>query len=314
MFIRPPGRHAAPALAFCAAVTFGACLAEARAQTPYDSINKAAAAGSITVHPIRGRISMLEGSGGNITVLTGPEGVFMVDAGIAVSRQKIEAALRDLNAGPIRHLVNTHWHWDHADGNRWVRASGATLMAHPSTIAHLGDTIRIDEWGHTFTPVPTGDRPTIAVGAERTMSMNGETVRITPFDTGHTDGDLLVHFVQSDVLALGDTFWNGGYPFIDYHVGGGVDGVIRQAEFSLGKAMDGTRIVPGHGPVGSRIDLTAYRDMLVATRDRISELKRQGRTLEQVIAAKPTAAYDAKWGRSIVAPDMFTALVYKSLH
>lgn len=302
-----------PRLLLTPLLLVAATVASAQAQKPYAMINAAAASSPVTITKARGNISVLQGSGGNITVLSGPEGFFLVDAGIAVSKQKIGAALQKLGNGKIRYLANTHWHWDHTDGNGWVQAAGATVMAHPRTIAHLGQTIRIVEWGHTFTPVSKLDLPTVAIPSERTVKLNGETVRIMTIGDGHTDGDLSVNFEKANVLALGDTFWNGMYPFVDYMAGGDIDGAIRQANAGIARSNANTIIVPGHGPIGRRADLIAFRDMLVDVRAKVAALKAKGRTLEQTIAAKPTAAYDAKWGKSIVNPALFTALVYRGV-
>jgi glyoxylase-like metal-dependent hydrolase (beta-lactamase superfamily II) len=238
----------------------------------------------------------------------------MVDAGIAVSRGKIEAALQKIQPGKIQTLINTHWHWDHTDGNGWVRAAGAAIIATPQTAAHLGQTIRVEEWGHTFTPVEAGARPTELVTApEKTLSADGETVRIRVYMDSHTDGDLSVYFEKADVLFTGDTWWNGLYPFIDYAEGGGIDGMIKAADANIAMTTDKTIVVPGHGPVGDRAQLIAYRDMLVAIRDRVAALKQAGKTLEQAIAAKPTASFDAQWGQAIISPALFTTLVYRGV-
>lgn len=306
-------RHSAvPILAAALCQTIGAASAE-KARTPYDIINAAAARTDVPVTPLRGGVTMLEGSGGNISVLVGPDGVLMVDAGIALSREKIAARLKELSKQPVRYVINTHWHWDHTDGNAWLHAAGATLMASPNTIHHLGESIRIAEWNHTFKPAPEGARPTVAVAQDKTMEINGETVLIRPYGAAHTDGDLSVYFKRADVLATGDTFWNGQYPFIDYVAGGGIDGMISQATKNIALVTDKTMIVPGHGPVGKLADLIAFRDMLVDVRARVAALKSKGRTLDQVIAAKPTAAYDAKWGTSVITPALFTQLVFRGV-
>jgi len=287
--------------------------AVAQAESPYNAINAEAASSPVTAHPVRGKISVLEGSGGNITVLTAPEGKFLVDGGIAVSRSKIEAALRGLGAGPVKYVVNTHWHWDHTDGNGWLKAAGATMVAHPNTIRHLSETITVVEWGHTFTPVPAADLPTQSVSAKTTIALGGESVQVEPFMPAHTDGDLFVYFPAEDVLATGDTFWNGLYPFIDYAAGGGINGVIKAANANIAHAGPNTLVVPGHGPVGGRAELIEYRDMLVAIRANVAALKGQGKSLDEVVAAKPTAAFDAKWGNAVISPALFTALVYQGV-
>jgi glyoxylase-like metal-dependent hydrolase (beta-lactamase superfamily II) len=283
-------------------------------QTPYDQINQEAARTDVAVTRIRDNVSQLAGSGGNITVLVAPQGLVMVDAGIALSREKLAARLRALSPAPVLQVINTHWHWDHADGNGWLHSGGATLVAHPNTIRHLGETIRVAEWEHTFTPVPEKDRPTVAVAQQRRTDVGGEPVEIRTYGgAAHTDGDLAVYFPREDVLATGDTWWNGQYPFIDYVAGGSIDGMIRAANQNIAWATDQTRVVPGHGPAGGRAELVEYRDMLVDVRARVAKLKAQGRTLQEVLAAKPTAAYDAKWGKSVVSPELFTTLVYRGV-
>jgi glyoxylase-like metal-dependent hydrolase (beta-lactamase superfamily II) len=290
----------------------GPALAQAPA-TPYSTINAAAAVAPITVHPLGNGVSMLEGSGGNIGVLANRDGLLIVDCGIEVSRQKIEQALRRLNSGPLRYAVLTHWHWDHADGDGWVRRRGAQLMASRGTIARLGQTIRVEEWGHTFPPVSAADLPNVELEGERRLPFGDETVVIRPYRVSHTDGDLSVYFTRADVLQTGDTFWNGMYPFIDHVAGGNIGGMIDAANANLALATAATRVIPGHGPAGDRADLLAFRDMLVDIRDRIAALKSQGLSLEHIQATRPTASYDARWGQSIISGNLFTALVYRGL-
>lgn len=282
-------------------------------ETPYAKINAAAAADAVTVQPLRGGVSLLQGSGGNMVALASPKGLFMVDDGIAVSQGKIEAALRQIGPGPISYVVNTHWHWDHADGNVWANRDGATLIGQANTAKHLTETIRVEEWGHTFAPEPARGRIALLVGEEKTMAFGADIVRMRHYAPSHTDGDLSVYFKRADVLATGDTWWNGLYPFIDYVAGGSIDGMIRAANDNIAMAGPETIVVPGHGPVGGQADLVEYRDMLVAIRGNVAALKRQGKSLDETIAAGPTAAYDAKWGQAVISPALFTTLVYRGV-
>jgi len=281
--------------------------------SPYSDINAAAKAGPINVHRIRGNISMLDGSGGNITALAGPSGFFLVDTGIAVSQKMIVDALHTIQPGGIHLAVDTHWHWDHADGNGWVRATGASIIADKTAVARLQQTVRVVEWEHTFVPKPRASLPNIVITGDKVLNINGETVRIRHYLPGHTDNDMSVYFTKADVLSVGDTFWNGQYPFIDYATGGSISGAIRAADANIAMSTAHTIIVPGHGPVGDRASQVAFRDMLVAVRDRVKALKRKGMTLSQIEDAQPTAAYDAKWGRSVISGKLFTALVYRGL-
>ena len=285
----------------------------AQVVSPVTKINEAAAKAEITVQSLRGNISVLMGSGGNITVLTGPEGKLMVDAGIAVSRPKIEVALNGISPAPLKYLINTHWHWDHTDGNEWVHSLGATVIAQENTLKRLSTTTRVEEWNYTFQPWPIGSRPTVTFKTDKTLKFDGETIVIKGFGPGHTDSDVTVYFTKADVVSLGDIFWNGVYPFIDSDTQGSIDGMIHLVNASLEHVTDKTIIIPGHGPVGNRAQLVEFRDMLVGIRENVARLKKQGKSLDEVIAAKPTAAYDAKWGGFVIDPVFFTRLVYASL-
>lgn len=282
-------------------------------RTPYEVINHAAATSPIVVHRLRGGISMLEGSGGNIGVLVGREGKLMVDCGIAVSQAKIEHALAELGPGRLHYAILTHWHWDHSDGDAWVRNAGATLIAHKLAVQRLTQTVRVVEWGHTFTPIRKKDLPNSVLTGDKLLRFDGETVRIRHYRPGHTDGDLSVRFERADILQTGDTFWNGMYPFIDYVTGGSIDGAIAAANANIAMAGVHTMVIPGHGPVGDRAALIAFRDMLVSVRARVAALKSQGKSLEEVQAAHPTAALDAKWGGSVIDGKLFTTLVYRGV-
>jgi glyoxylase-like metal-dependent hydrolase (beta-lactamase superfamily II) len=301
-------------LAFVALAGLLAASAPAPASaSPYSDINAAAAANPVTTHHVRGHISMLDGSGGEITVLSGPEGILMVDAGIAVSQRKIQAALRAINPGKLRYVILTHWHWDHADGDGWVRRAGATIVADKAAVRRLSQTNRVVEWEHTFTPNPKADLPNEVITGDKTLTFAGETVRIRHYRPGHTDGDMSVYFQKADVLSTGDTFWNGLYPFIDYVTGGSIDGAIRAANANLTMAKPGTLVVPGHGPLGNRAQLVAFRDMLVKVRGNVAALKARGLSADEAVAAKPTAAFDAQWGQSVINGALFTRLVYRGV-
>ncbi len=274
-------------------------------------ILREAATAEIGVQPLRGGVSVLTGSGGNIAVLATPEGKVMVDAGIAVSRPRIRAALDGLGRGPVRYVINTHWHFDHTGGNEWLHEEeGATVVAHKKTWERMSAATRVEGWGHTFSPSPEGALPEAVFVGERSLELGGATLCLRYCGPAHTDTDLCVHFEGADVLHVGDTWWNGHYPFLDYSTGGGILGTIRATEENLARAGRDTLIVPGHGPVGTRWDLVGYRDMLVSVYERVALLKRQGRTLGEVVAARPTTAFDARWGAFLIGPDAFTGLVY----
>lgn len=285
----------------------------AQAVSPVTKINDAAAKADITVESLRGNISVLMGSGGNIVVLTGADGKLMVDGGIAVSRVKIQAALDRISNAPLKYLINTHFHWDHTDGNEWLHNLGATVIAQENTLKRLSVATRVEDWNFTFQPAPIAARPTVTFKTDKTLKFDGETIIMKSYGIGHTDSDCWVYFKNADVMALGDVWWNGYYPFIDNSTGGGIDAIIHWANLSLEKVTDKTVIIPGHGPVGNRAEFVKFRDMLVAVRENVRRLKKQGKSIEEVIAAKPTAAYDAKWGGFVIDPAFFTRLIYAGL-
>ena len=282
----------------------------AEAQGIVDMIKSEAAKAPIDVKTLRNNVSVLMGSGGNIAVLTGPDGKVLIDAGIAVSKPRIQEALDGLGKEPITKLVNTHWHFDHADGNDWLHSAGATILAHENTRKHLSMTQRVDDWNYDFPASPSGAVPTEIIDDAAEVKANGETLRIKYYGPAHTDGDLSVYFAEADILHTGDTFWNGIYPFIDYSTGGNIDGAIKAAQANVDATTDKSIIVPGHGPVGTHADLVAFRDMLVAIRDNVAALKAKGHSLDETIAAKPSAAFDEKWGKFVIDPAFFTRLVY----
>jgi glyoxylase-like metal-dependent hydrolase (beta-lactamase superfamily II) len=298
-------------------LTAGICLSPrmvfAQAQSPVITIKKAAATAKISVTKLRGNISVLEGSGGNIAVLNGPQGRLMVDGGIGVSKVNVSAALKSISNQPLKYLINTHWHFDHADGNAWLHEAGATIMSQENTRKHLAVTTRVDDWNYTFPPAPEGALPTITFKDAHTLAFNGETLQMKHYAPAHTDGDISVYFPNADVIHVADTWWNGYYPFIDYNTGGNITGMIKAAELNISRTTDKTIIIPGHGPIGNRKQLIEFHDMLVSINGKVSALKQQGKTLNEIITSKPTAVYDAKWGGFVIDPAFFTRLVYKGV-
>ena len=285
----------------------------AQARNIVEGFRAEAGKAPVTVRALRGNVSVLEGWGGNIAVLTGHEGRLLVDAGMTATQPRIIEALTSLGPDPVRHLINTHWHFDHTDGNEWLHEAGATILAHENTRTHLASAQRVDDWNHDFPPAPAGAVPADTLATERSLEFNGATVRLKYYGPAHTDGDVSVTFAEADVLHTGDTFWNGIYPFIDYSTGGSIDGMIRAAESNLAAATQETIVIAGHGPIGDRAQLQGYRDMLVQVRDAVAALKKQGHSIDDAVAANPTAAFDARWGGAVIDPGFFTRLVYKGV-
>ena len=273
----------------------------------------AASQAKITTRPLRRNISVVEGSGGNIAVLTGKDGKLLIDSGFAVSKTRVLEALNSLSADPITHLINSHWHIDHTDGNDWVHSAGAAITAHENTKKHLSTSTRVEGWEYTFPPSPAGAVPTTVFSDEFNLHHNDTNIALKYYGPAHTDSDISAVFEEADVILVGDTWWNGIYPFIDYSTGGSIDGMIRAVDRNLSVVTDKTTIIPGHGPVGNKGGLTEFREMLATIRNKVAGLKKQGKSLSETVAAKPTAAYDAKYGQFLISPAFFTTLVYSGV-
>jgi glyoxylase-like metal-dependent hydrolase (beta-lactamase superfamily II) len=302
--------RAALACAALATFTLAAPPGFADVTSPVLAINAEAATAKITVQALRGNVSVMMGSGGNIAVLNGRSGKLLGDAGIAVSRPRLEAALASISPAPVKYVINTHYHWDHTDGNAWMKEAGATIIAHENTLKRLTSGTRVIEWGYTFPPTPKAGLPTVVFNSEKTLQFEGETIVLTNYGAGHTDTDVAIYFTKADVLQVGDIWWNGHYPFLDNGAGGSVDGLIRWVNELLKVATTNTIIIPGHGDVSDRAGLLEFRDMLVSVRSNVASLKKQGKTLSETVAAKPTATFDAKYGDFLINPAFFIQLIY----
>lgn len=276
-----------------------------------------AASAKITTQKLRGNVSVLMGSGGNIAVLPGTDGKILIDSGFSTSKPQVMEALNAISANPnnpaLTHLINSHWHYDHTDGNEWMHAAGATILAHENTRKHLSTATTMEAFHVTFPPNPAGAIPTLTFADKHTLKLNGTTILLTHYTPAHTDSDISILFTDADVLHTGDTWFNGFYPFFDYSTGGSIDGMIAATKKNLSTGTQDTIIIPGHGPVGNKTQLQETYDMLAATRENVAKLKKQGKTLEETIAAKPTAAYDEKWGKGFMTPPTYTTLVYQGV-
>jgi glyoxylase-like metal-dependent hydrolase (beta-lactamase superfamily II) len=274
---------------------------------------RSASSSNITVQKLRGNISVLMGAGGNIAVLPGRDGKLLIDAGFAGSRPKLTDALASISSDPIKQLINTHWHFDHTDGNEWLHSAGAAILAHTNTKKRLSTTTRVEGWNFTFPPAPAGAIPADVFDDERTLKLNGTSIALKYYGPAHTDSDISVYFTDADVFHVGDTFWNGYYPFIDYSTGGSIDGMIRATEANLAKVTDKMIIIPGHGAVGDKSQLAFYRDLLVGAREKVAALKKQGKSLDEIVATKPTAATDANWGNGFRTPKDFIGDIFQGV-
>ena len=267
----------------------------------------------LTTQPLRRGVCLVAGSGGNILVVPGRDGQLVVDSGLATSKMQIVKAFQSISSDPLRILINTHWHFDHTDGNEWMHAAGATIVAHARTLTRLQHKQVIPEFEGVYPPSPSGAQPTVTFELTRTIRANGQDIKLTRYTPAHTDTDISVFLPDANVLHAGDTFFSRFYPFIDYHSGGSIDGMITAFRETLAMIDTSTILVGGHGPMGMRSDLEAFGEMLVEARGRIAELKNSGASAAEVAARKPTAAFDGKWGNGFVSPELFTWLVYRGV-
>lgn len=263
---------------------------------------------------VAGNVYVLFGAGGNIGVSVGEDGVFIVDDQFAPLTEKIKAAIAELSDKPIRFAINTHFHGDHTGGNENLGREGTVVVAHDNVRIRMAAGSFIKAFNNRTEPQEGFALPTVTFNDQASLHLNGEQTRMHHVSNAHTDGDSIVHFEGSNVVHMGDTFFNGRFPFIDVDSGGSVDGVIATANKVLAFVDEGTRIIPGHGPVSDKTGLMMYRDMLVTVRGRVAELKSAGSSLEDVVAAgvvddfKETfSAGGEQW------PAAFVSFVYNSL-
>jgi glyoxylase-like metal-dependent hydrolase (beta-lactamase superfamily II) len=258
-------------------------------------------------------VYMLTGSGGNLGLSVGEDGAFLVDDQYAPLTQKITAAIAAITDLPIKFVVNTHWHGDHTGGNENLGNAGVLIVAHENVRKRMSVEQFIEAFDSRTPPAPEAALPVITFTDEVTFHWNGDDLRVFHVDPAHTDGDAIIQFTDANVVHMGDTFFNGMYPFIDVGTGGSIGGMIAAADRVLGMLQPDTKIIPGHGELASVADLRAYRNMLASVRDRVRALIAEGKSRDEVIAAKPTASFDAAWGGGFMQPDIWTGIVYDGM-
>jgi len=267
----------------------------------------------IEVVPVAAGVHLLVGPGGNIGVSTGKDGTFLIDDQYAPLTPRIRAAVDSIGGGPVRFVLNTHWHGDHTGGNENLGKAGALIVAHENVRKRMSVEQFLEAFDAHIPASPEGALPVVTFTDAVTFHLNGDEVRAFHVAPAHTDGDAVVIFAKANVIHTGDIYFNGFYPFIDVATGGSIEGMIGAADRILGLANAETKIIPGHGPLSNATELKAYRDMLAVVRSKMKPLVAAGRTLAQVQAAKPTAAFDAEWGDGFLKPEQFVANVYQSL-
>jgi len=254
----------------------------------------------------------LEGQGGTISVLTGPDGVLLVDSQFAPLTDKLVAAIRKISTQPIRFLINTHVHPDHTGGNENFAKLGTLIFSRDQLRARLEHPNAAPD-GTPGKPAPHSALPVVTYDGPVTIHVDGENVRLIPIRNAHTDGDTLVSFPDHDILAVGDYYRGIGYPFADLNNGGSLNGILDGLGATIGQAGPHTKIIPGHGAVTDRNALIATRDLILAIRDKIAPLVAQGKTLEEVVASKPTAEFDAQIPQAAQTSERFIKWVYTEI-
>lgn len=288
----------------------------AQAAPAADRMAQMRAAGATT--PIKttrlaGNLYLLQGAGGNMVLQTGADGNILIDSSFSTAVPKIREAIAAMSAARPYALINTHWHIDHTDGNAGMHEAGFTVVAHANTRKRLSEPHEMKALQMELPAAPAAALPTIAFADSLRLWNNGDTVDLVHFGPAHTDTDIYIHFQKADVLHLGDTWFNGIYPFIDESTGGSIGGMIRANEKALALAGGSTQIVPGHGPLGSKPELQKFHDMLAAIRDKVAAFKQAGASEQEATAKKPTAEFDAVWGKGFINGDAFTGIVYRTL-
>jgi cyclase len=258
-------------------------------------------------------VYMLESVGGNITAAVARNGIIMVDGGFAPLHDKIKAAIATVSNQPIKYLINTHFHGDHTGGNEAFARDGVTIVSEINVKIRLAAGTTNGLTGVKTPPAPAAALPSKTYTGLYKVRLNGRVADLKHFANAHTDGDTYVWFKNANVLATGDTFTNKRYPNIDFANGGNIKGMIAAADNYLKLTNAKTRIVPGHGAVADKAALAEYRAMLVTARDRMAKLVQQGKSEDDVLAAKPFADLDVKWAPTDLAAKNFTRVVYHSL-
>jgi cyclase len=258
-------------------------------------------------------LTLLRGPGGNVVLLDGKDGKLLVDTFTQGAWDSFKKTLDGIGKAPVKLAIDSHWHWDHTDNNANVRGAGATLIAHENTLKRLKETHDLDVIGLHFDPSPENALPQKTFKESYQINFSGEHVALGHLAPAHTDSDIYIHFQKSNVLHMGDVFFNGIYCYIDKETNGSIGGMIAGANKMLAMVDNDTKIVPGHGPLGTKSDLRMFRDMMVTARDRVRKLKSSGKSLDEAVAAKPLSDLDPIWGKGVLNSDAFVHVVYTTL-
>ena len=267
----------------------------------------------ITTIPVNENIYMLQGEGGNIGVSIGDDGVFLIDDQFAPLTEKIKEAIAEISDEQIRFLINTHWHFDHTGGNENLGDAGVVIIAHNEVRQRMSVDQFIEAFQLEIEASPPSALPVITFNDEVTFHINNETIKVRHLENAHTDGDSIIHFENANVIHTGDVYFNGFYPFIDNSSEGSIDGMIQAVLDILLLSDQNTQIIPGHGDLSNREELSVYLDMLISVRQIVQDGIDDGLSLEEFLATNPTTELDEIWGNGFLSPDQFLSIVYQDL-
>ena len=259
------------------------------------------------------QLYMIKGSGGNMGLLVGDEGLLLIDDQFAPLSEKIMATIKGISDQPINYLINTHWHGDHTGGNENFAKAGATILAHQNVHKRMSEEQFMQAFGRKVPPAPLAAQPKITFSEEMNLHYNGESILIFHEHVGHTDGDAIIYFPKANVIHLGDTYFQGRFPFVDLSSGGSVASLVESLNKSLILIDDNTQIIPGHGNVSNRAELLSYRDMVSDMYQRVKQSVEAGLSLEEVQAANLTKSYEANWGGGFISGEKFVETIFTEL-
>ena len=267
----------------------------------------------ITTTELADGIYVMFGAGGNMGLSVGEDGAFLIDDQFAPLSDKIMAAIGGVTDDDVKFLLNTHWHGDHTGGNEAFGDAGAIIVAHDNTRVRMTEEQFREFSNQTYPPSPTAALPIVTFNDEISFHWNGDTIRAFHVAPAHTDGDAILHFEDADIFHMGDTFFNGFYPFIDVYTNGDINGIIAAGYRLLAMSNANSQIIPGHGPMATPDDLRDWLQVIRATRESVQNLIDRGLSEDEVVAARPTAEFDEQYGGGFMNPETYNRLLYQSL-
>lgn len=298
-------------IAACGAQSTAAPNAADQDKTPAPAKTETPPEKKITSEPVRGGIYRLIGPGGNIGVLIGEDGAFVIDDKFDRFGEQIIENIKALTDHPISYVINTHYHGDHTGANGKMKAAGATIVAHENVRARMGVTFDNKLWGRPVKAVDAVQWPTVTYSENATFHINGQTVQLLHTPSAHTDGDSIVFFKEANVLHMGDNYFNGMFPYVDVDSGGSLQGMIASHDLALSLSDDDTLIIPGHGNMSSKAELMQTRERLQDILTRVSNARDAGQSLEDILASEPLA--DLKAFAAFINEDMMVRIAYRSI-